>query len=85
MSTKNSSDWSIADQSNFTQIYAPNISLSNTENRRSLSCSYQKLFKKQPGAFYFEMDSSNLVTYKLLSKSNLVTYKLLYLSYFAKK
>jgi hypothetical protein len=39
-------------------IYSPNISLSNGENRRSLSCFYQKLFNLQPGAFYFETDSS---------------------------
>jgi hypothetical protein len=40
-------------------IYSPNISLSNGENRTSLSCSYQKLFNLQPGAFYFETDSSS--------------------------
>ena len=39
-------------------IDAPESSLSNGENRTSLSCSYQKLFKKYPPAFYFEMGSS---------------------------
>ena len=36
------------------------ISLSNGENRSSLSSSYQKLFKLQWSAFYFETDSSIL-------------------------
>ncbi len=39
-------------------IDAPDIPLSNSENRRSLSYSYQKLFNLQPGLFYFETDSS---------------------------
>jgi hypothetical protein len=38
-------------------IDAPKISLSNSENRRSLPYSYQKLFNLQPGLFYFETDS----------------------------
>ena len=46
------------DQSNLTQFYAPKIFLSNGENRRSLSYSYQKLFKKWPLLLYFEMDNS---------------------------
>jgi hypothetical protein len=37
---------------------SPNISLFNGENRSSLSCSYQKLFNLQSGAFFFETDSS---------------------------
>ncbi len=34
--------------------------LSNGENPTSLSCSYQKLFKKYPPAFLFEMGSSRM-------------------------
>jgi hypothetical protein len=36
---------------------APGSWLSNGENPTSLSCSYQKLFKKYPPAFFFEMGS----------------------------
>ncbi len=34
------------------------LPLSNDENRRSLSCFYQRLFEKYPLLFYFEMDNS---------------------------
>jgi hypothetical protein len=34
------------DQSELTLFYAPNIPLSNGENRRPLTGSYQQLFKK---------------------------------------
>jgi hypothetical protein len=36
----------------------PDISLSNGENRSSLSSSYQKLFELPRSLFYFETDSS---------------------------
>src|SRR3984957_5773126 len=61
MSARISPDWLVADQSNLTQFYAPKISLSSGENRRSLSCSYQKLFKLQWSLFYFETDSSSSI------------------------
>ena len=61
ISPKNSSGWSIAEQVDFNQFYLPHISLLNSENRSSLSCSYQKLFIKQTTALYFEMDSSYLL------------------------
>jgi hypothetical protein len=38
-------------------IDAPETPLSNSENRRSLSYSYQKLFNLQPRLFYFETDA----------------------------
>ena len=40
-------------------IDASESSLSNGENRTSLSCSYQKLFKKYSPLFYFETDNNN--------------------------
>ncbi len=40
------------------QKYAPRSWLSNGENRRSLPCSYQKLFKKHPSALTSGADSS---------------------------
>jgi hypothetical protein len=40
---------------NFIWIDALNTPLSNGKNRTSISCSYRKLFKKYPPAFYFEM------------------------------
>jgi hypothetical protein len=46
----------LLDQSNFTCFDAPEICLLNGENRSSLRCSYQKLFKKHSRLFYFEMD-----------------------------
>jgi len=40
------------------QKYALKSWLSNAENRRSLSCSHQQLFKKQPTALTSGADSS---------------------------
>ena len=42
---------------NFIWIDALDKHLSNGENRRSLSGTYQKLFKKYPPFFFFEMDN----------------------------
>lgn len=36
----------------------PSSALSNDENRASLSFSYQKLFKRRPEFFYFQMVNS---------------------------
>ena len=58
MSIENAPDWSIANQSYFSIFDVPLSSLSNAENRTSLSCSYQKLFKKWPGDLYSEMDNT---------------------------
>jgi hypothetical protein len=43
---------------NFIWMDAPNKPLSNSENRSSLSFSYQKLFKKCPRPLMSEMDIS---------------------------
>ena len=52
----------LTDKLNLIQNCCPADALSTGENRSSLSCSYQKLFKKWPDAFYFESDNtSNLV------------------------
>ncbi len=58
----------LLDQSNLTCFYAQHCSLSNGENRSFLSCTYQKLFKKYPPAFFFGMGSSHIVV-----KSNLLS------------
>ncbi len=57
---KESSHWLKVEQSELTSFYAPNIPLSNGENRRPLPGSYQQLFKKQPIIFYFEKDNSTM-------------------------
>jgi hypothetical protein len=44
--------------------------LSNAENRRSLSCSYQKLFKKQPTALTSGADSRSITDVKLPADSS---------------
>ncbi len=48
----------LLDESNLTCYYAQHYSLSNGENRSFLSCTYQKLFKKYPPAFFFETGNS---------------------------
>jgi hypothetical protein len=50
----------------------PDISLSNGENRSFLSCTYQKLFKNYPPAFFFGMGSSSISScsiYKTITAS----------------
>jgi hypothetical protein len=55
----------LLDQSNLTCFYAQHCSLSNGENRSFLSCTYQKLFKKYPPAFFFETGNSLVLNYIL--------------------